>query len=75
MGRGFYGKRGEVNAGLHKLFTKNLDWRVKLFCTYDWVIDCVSFVATEKYVFLSAGKLQFSALFFPFGNSATIQHF
>ena len=75
--RVFMGKRGDVNAVLYKLFTKNLGCRVKLFCTYDWVIECMHFffVTRKRYIFFSAGNLQVSALFFSFGNSATIQQF
>ena len=68
MGRGFFiGKRGKL--------MQNLGWRVKLFYTCDWVMEHTSFVTGERYVFLSPEKVQFSALFFPFCNLATIQWF
>ena len=75
MGRGFYGEKEEVHEGLHKLFTKNVDWTINLFCSYNWVIKHVSSITRERYGFLSPERVQFSALFFPFRNSATIQQF
>lgn len=38
-GQGFLREKREINAGFHKLITKNLDWRVKLFYTYDLVME------------------------------------
>ena len=75
MHRRFYGAKEEVQAGLHKLLTKNLDWRINLFCTFHWVIEHTSSVTRERYGFLSLEIVQFLALFFPFGNSAIIQQF
>lgn len=68
-------RKSEINAGLHKLLIKTLDWRVKLFYTYDWLLEHTSFVIRGKCVFFNPGKVWFSALFFPFCNSATIQQF
>lgn len=75
MHRRFHGEKEEVQAGLHKLLTKNLDWRINLFCTFSWVIEHTSSVTRERYGFLSPEVVQFLALLFPFGNSATIQQF
>lgn len=47
-GRGFYGKKEEVHAGLDKLFTKDLDWRVNTFHIYNWVIKHVSSLTRER---------------------------
>lgn len=53
------GKRREVQAGLHKLLTKNLDWRINLFCTFSWVIEHTSSVTRERYGFPGPEVVQF----------------
>lgn len=56
MGEGFYEKTGKVHAGLYKLFTKYLDWRVNFFCACNWVIEHISFVTRERYIFFVQKK-------------------
>lgn len=74
MGKGFYGEKNKkVHAGLHKLFTKTWNWRINFYYTYKWFVEHISSLMREIYVFFSPEKLQLSALFFGFGNSATIQ--
>lgn len=46
LSRGFY-REERNNAALHKLFTKNLDWKVKLFYIYNWVRECTLPVTRE----------------------------
>lgn len=65
MGRGVMGKRGR----LHKLVTEYLDRRVNLFHTWLGYRAYLSFTG-GRWDFLSPEKTQFSALFFPSGNSA-----
>ena len=85
MSRVFSEKKGKVNAGLHKLFTKNLDWRVKLFYTYDQVIKPISMLqgkstfslgqkksSSQHYSFVLATQQLFSS--FNLEYSAKVQH-
>lgn len=63
----------KVHAGLHKLFTKTWNWRINFYYTYKWFVEHISSLMREICVFFSPEKIQLSALFFGFGNSATIQ--
>ena len=69
------GKGGDVNVVLYKLFTKKMGCRVKLFCTYDWVIECMHLLLgkgifslvqensrSQHYSFLLATQQLFSSL-------------
>lgn len=69
MGRGFHRKKMEVNE---KLFTESLYWKLKLFYTYNRVMERISFIMREKYVFFSSEDDQFSALFFSFSNYSAV---
>ena len=42
---GFIGKRWKL---MHKLFTESLYWKVKLFYTYNRVMERISFIIREK---------------------------
>lgn len=56
--------REKLNAALHKLFTKNLDWKVKLFYIYNWGRECTLPVSREGMLPLveknSSSRQQFS---------------
>lgn len=56
-------EREKVNAALHKLFTKNLDWKVKSFYIYNWVREC-TLPVTRKGMFPLVEKNSSSRQYF-----------
>ena len=62
----------DIHTGLHKRFTNNLNWKVKLFFIYKQVIEFISFITRGNYPW--PDKVQFFSIIL-FCNSFTIQQF
>ena len=74
MGKGFYGgKKKRSSCRLTQVVYQDLELEDKFLLHIQWVVKHISSLMREMCVFFSPEKLQLSALFFGFGNSATIQ--